>query len=120
MQTTQMNVRIDKSLKLRGDGALSRAGYTPTDAIRLLWTWAAGLSHRPEEIERVLGGQLAATSDKQAEVDHLIASTQKASLLVQSFREANQLSASSELPYMSDKSLKEEALLERYAEKGLL
>ena len=43
MTTTmvQMNTRIDADLKRRGDEALKRAGFTPSQAIRALWEYAA-------------------------------------------------------------------------------
>ncbi len=34
----QMNTRISRSLKERGDAALERAGYSPSQAVRKLWT----------------------------------------------------------------------------------
>lgn len=40
MATTQMNIRIDSTVKSEGDLALAQAGYTPTQAVRLLWECA--------------------------------------------------------------------------------
>lgn len=34
----QMNTRISRSLKERGDAALEKAGMTPSQAVRKLWT----------------------------------------------------------------------------------
>ncbi|MDO4291076.1 MAG: type II toxin-antitoxin system RelB/DinJ family antitoxin [Eggerthellaceae bacterium] len=51
---TQINVRIDSSLKRQGDAALQQAGYTPSQAIRLLWRKAASHANRPETIADLL------------------------------------------------------------------
>ena len=49
MTTTaaQINVRLDADLKRSGDAALSRAGMTPSQAVRALWQLAASLADRP-------------------------------------------------------------------------
>ena len=39
--TAQINVRIDRDLKGRGDAVLERLGSTPTEAIRALWVTLA-------------------------------------------------------------------------------
>lgn len=40
MPTTQLNTRIDANLKERGDRVLARRGFTPSTAIRALWSYA--------------------------------------------------------------------------------
>ena len=44
---TQMNVRLETSLKTQGDAALAHAGYSPSQAARKLWALAAKLRHNP-------------------------------------------------------------------------
>lgn len=44
MTTAQLNVRLDPSLKRRGDEALSEIGVGATEAVRMLWEYAA--THR--------------------------------------------------------------------------
>lgn len=39
MPSTQMNTRIDEALKREGDDVLARCGYSPSQAIRALWTY---------------------------------------------------------------------------------
>lgn len=39
MSATQMNTRIDEALKREGDEVLARCGYSPSQAIRALWTY---------------------------------------------------------------------------------
>ncbi len=46
----QMNVGIDSSLKERGDAVLAGAGYTPTQAVRALWTIASGNKGNPSRL----------------------------------------------------------------------
>ena len=41
MATAQMNVRMDAALKEGGDHAFAQIGYTPTDVVRLMWSFAA-------------------------------------------------------------------------------
>ena len=48
----QMNTRIDADLKQRGDEALKRAGFTPSQAIRALWEYAANHTLEPQAIRR--------------------------------------------------------------------
>lgn len=36
-EMVQFNVRIERDLKLAGDEALRQAGYTPSQAVRLIW-----------------------------------------------------------------------------------
>lgn len=51
---TQMNVRIDASLKTAGDEALSSIGYSPTQAVRTLWERAAQRGEQLEAVKRFL------------------------------------------------------------------
>lgn len=41
MPQTQMNIRIDERLKVRGDAAFESIGWTPSQAARALWRFAA-------------------------------------------------------------------------------
>ena len=56
MTTTaaQINVRLDPDLKRSGDAALSRAGMTPSQAVRALWQLAASLADHPGALEDIL------------------------------------------------------------------
>lgn len=56
MTTTaaQINVRLDPDLKRSGDAALSRAGMTPSQAVRALWQLAASLADRPGALQDIL------------------------------------------------------------------
>lgn len=56
MDAVQMNVRIDRELKREGDAALATVGYTPSQAVRLLWEIAVSLRDRPQELAAFLRG----------------------------------------------------------------
>lgn len=50
----QMNTRIERSLKERGDAALAHAGYSPSSAVRKLWEKAAGYAQDARAIRELL------------------------------------------------------------------
>lgn len=53
-EAVQMNTRISRSLKESGDAAFKRAGYSPSQAVRKLWEFAALHQHNPEAIRKAL------------------------------------------------------------------
>ena len=55
-EMAQMNTRISRSLKERGDAALEKAGMTPSQAVRKLWDFAARNSHNPQRKSAREGG----------------------------------------------------------------
>lgn len=65
MSTVQMNLRIDPTLKREGDEALAQAGYTPTQAVRALWDFAARHRNRPSEIREALSFGEANPSEEE-------------------------------------------------------
>lgn len=46
----QMNVRLDEDLRVQGNLALQAAGYTPSQAVRMLWEFAARNRYETEAI----------------------------------------------------------------------
>ena len=69
MTTTaaQINVRLDADLKRSGDAALSRAGMTPSQAVRALWQLAASLADRPGALEDILLPSRARAEQRERE-----------------------------------------------------
>lgn len=59
---TQMNVRLETSLKNQGDAALAHAGYSPSQAARKLWALAAKLRHNPILLQDILEGTIIQAS----------------------------------------------------------
>lgn len=55
----QVNARIERDLKERGDAALAAAGITPTQAVRSLWELAANNAKNPRKITDALFPQQA-------------------------------------------------------------
>ena len=45
MAAVQMNTRLDSDLKTRGDASFADAGYSPSEAVRLFWGFAARNRH---------------------------------------------------------------------------
>lgn len=69
MSTTaaQINVRLDADLKRSGDVALSRAGMTPSQAVRALWQLAASLTDRPGVLQDILLPNRARAEQRERE-----------------------------------------------------
>lgn len=69
MTTTaaQINVRLDADLKRSGDAALSRAGMTPSQAVRALWQLAASLADRPGALQDILAPGRARAEQRERE-----------------------------------------------------
>lgn len=51
---SRVNVRIDTDLKTAGDAALAAAGFTPTQAVRILWSLAVRYQDEPEKLRAML------------------------------------------------------------------
>ena len=66
---SQMNVRIDEDLRVRGNLALQAAGYTPSQAVRELWEFAARNRFEPEVIRGGLGRLSEETDDAEGRTD---------------------------------------------------
>lgn len=62
----QINARIAPELKARGDAALLNAGFSPTQAIRALWDFAAEHFDDPGAISRALLPERASDEDRRA------------------------------------------------------
>lgn len=50
----QVNVRMSAELKKAGDVVLAKAGITPSQAVRALWTYAAQHSDAPQKVASML------------------------------------------------------------------
>lgn len=65
---SQVNARIDADLKATGDAALAAAGFTPTQAVRMLWSLAVRYQGEPEKLRAALDPDAAEpTLDELAE-----------------------------------------------------
>lgn len=121
MAQTQMNIRIDSSLRTRGNLALEGAGVTPSQAVRLLWSFAADHHDDPQaisdELARLKGGS---SGDKVDAKLQKLESLKRAAHIVDDFME--QLGI--EGPLVGDETtyadLRDDVLFERLEERGLL
>ncbi len=68
MQPTQMNTRIDSTLKAEGDSVLAAFGYTPSQAVRAMWRFLVANRDNPDRIKAALGNA-GAGSGQDAELE---------------------------------------------------
>ena len=73
MAATQMNVRIDSDVKVRGDAAFAEVGYSPSEAARLFWGFAARNRNCLGKLRELMAGlkdpQAIAAEDGQRKRD---------------------------------------------------
>ena len=124
-KTVQMNVRIDEDLKEAGDIAFARIGLTPSQAVRLLWDYAARHANDPQTCSQLVemldeeppNGSASSEREQRLETLH------KGWALIDDFRREHNLTCT--VPEDDDErmayyeQLREEALWERLAERGL-
>lgn len=116
----QMNARISRSLKERGDAALERAGYTPSQAIRKLWDYAARNLHDPHAIQNLFDApNEAVQSEIEKERARRREAFQKDMNIVAETYERLGVEPSEHTINASWDELRDEALLERLRERGL-
>lgn len=68
--TAQINVRIDPTLKAKGDEAFANAGYTPSQAIRKLWELGASIGLDASAIRCLLEGEDKISQERLEEEKH--------------------------------------------------
>ena len=114
--TVQLNVRMSRELKKSGDEALALIGLSPTAAVRALWEKA---SRRGEDLEQV--AQLLAPAKKEAYSTQGEHNDPFAEIHaeIDAFYRQHGIDPKSKWEY-DDKELLEEALYERFVEKGLM
>ena len=133
MEATQLNVRISPELKARGDEALSEAGFTPSAAVRALWSLAVAHREDPDGRRAVLlpeGGR-ENNEERQADIERRLRSLHEGwaicdSALAQPRPSKQDASTSAGEPCNEPfepcdyKELYAEALYDSYRERGLL
>ena len=120
---TQMNTRIERELKQRGDAVLARAGFSPSEAVRALWEFAAAHEREPQAVARALAVEdPEAERERQERIQRKRDSLKRLHATIAEFRERYGITqdAIDAVNRMSDKELYEQALVERYEERGLL
>ncbi len=117
----QLNARIESDLKRSGDEALRNAGYTPSQAIRGLWDFAARHRHDPTAIRSVLEADGTGLNDGSEPNEKRACALERMAdgpRIVSSTREKLGIPDSPSTDY-SDDDLREWAHFDRLAERGL-
>lgn len=60
MSATQMNIRMDSTLKEAGNAAIARLGLSPSQVTRLLWEYVAVHDALPPGMTRATNGDMLA------------------------------------------------------------
>ncbi|MDO4443184.1 MAG: translation repressor RelB [Slackia sp.] len=114
MQTVQMNVRIDGDIKSSGDRVLANVGYSPSMAVRALWSFLARNEGDEQAIVQVLR---SLDSDKDGERERerqrRLAAFERGSHMFEDALERSGVSVSDETASMSAEELMDIAYADR-------
>ncbi|WP_080800008.1 translation repressor RelB [Arabiibacter massiliensis] len=118
--TVQMNTRIGRALKDNGDAALERAGYSPSQAVRKLWEFAARNAHNPRAIQNLLEDEdEAARSEAEEErARRREVALRGANIMAEAYERLG-ITPSDWTKNASYEEMRDYALLERLRERGL-
>ena len=119
-EMAQMNTRISRSLKERGDAALEKAGMTPSQAVRKLWDFAARNSHNPQIIQSLFDTEDEAEK-REAEEERArrrAVALKSANIVADAYERAG-IEPSEWTKNASYAEMREYALMERLRERGL-
>lgn len=123
---TQMNVRIDRTLKERGDVALAKAGFTPSQAVRAVWEFAAAHERDPEAIANALAPEGSALQQEEQEArsqaafeehDLIVRMLSELSDRTRERRKTAESPSAGDLDVLSYKELRERMYLDRLEEQ---
>ena len=123
MAQAQINARIDADLKAAGDAGLAVAGYTPSQAVRILWALAAKYRDSPGQLRRALEPDAAKPAeDERAERKRRLAAVRRATTLVEEFFREQGLEGAHDpmRDSMTDREYYDMLRSEHYREKGYL
>ncbi|WP_295997743.1 type II toxin-antitoxin system RelB/DinJ family antitoxin [uncultured Adlercreutzia sp.] len=116
---SQMNVRMNEKLRIEGNLALEEVGWSPSQATRALWGFAARNRRNPNklrEMQRFLEGASELEGERPQPSEAVLRGPQ----IIREFREKYGLPDSDPNDAPSYEELREEALYERYRERDLL
>lgn len=116
---SQMNVRINEKLRLEGNLALEEIGWSPSRAVRAVWGYAARNRRNPrklKELQRFLDDAPASGRSQSQPSEAVLRGPQ----LFEEFCQRLGLDPSRPREATPYEELREEALLERWRERGLL
>ena len=64
--TAQLNVRMDPALKAAGDAGLADIGFSPSEAVRALWTLAARRGKDAMQVKQLLATASSMAAEETA------------------------------------------------------
>lgn len=118
MATVQMNVRIDDALKADGDRVLGMMGYNPTYAVRVLWQFLAQNAGNANALNTMM--ELLQGADRPSLREEKIRLAEDGAGLAQRLLEARGLELRDDYVSLTKDEVRDEALRERFEQKGLL
>lgn len=114
-QATQINTRINPSLKEQGEAGFAAAGLTSSEAIRMLYEFAAEHVLQPESIRKALAPRDNTSPDVLAQRQAKRAALEQGPRIVSAFLESTGAEhISSEMANLPYKRLEELAYAEKY------
>ena len=116
----QMNTRIDDQVKSAGDAAFAEAGYTPSQVVRAVWSFAERNRNDSSAISELLTKLRGEEVDAAEERKRRLKSLTRSESLVTSLLERNMLELPKACESKDYRTMRDQALEERYIEKGLL
>lgn len=119
MPMSQMNVRIDDDIRIEGNLALEEVGWTPSQAARALWSYAARNRQHPRKLREMMSS-LEGSPGSEKEKPQPSEAVLRASRIYDEFCDKVGIDSSKPREALPYEQLKEEAFLERWQERGLL
>lgn len=116
---SQMNVRIDEQLRAEGNRAFEEVGWSPSQATRALWGYAARNRRNPrklKEMQSLLEDRPSSAGEQPRPSEAVLRGPQ----IIRDFRKKHGLPEPDPNDMASYEELRQEALYERYRERGLL
>ena len=117
MATTmvQINTRVPAELKKQGDLALARAGFTPAQAVRALWEYAAAHIHEPQAIRKAIQEEQA--ESENPEMQERLRKFEEGEAIFKNLYKQLGIDPSKTLPQLDYKELRELYYEERLAKE---
>ena len=117
MAMTQMNTRIDSSVKRAGDAVFASLGLSPSEVVRAAWEYAAEHGDAPAIVGNAL--RVGSAHASSVEKSYKLALGCAASDFVADYRRQRGASAPDSLELIDYDALRSEAWAEKLAERGL-
>lgn len=121
-RSVQMNVRLDEDLKKKGDSAFSKAGITPSEAVRALWQFAIDHASEPSAIAKQVSELQNAESEEDAlkRQQRIRAASAMHESVDAFFAQRGASLLDLKLEPLSDEALYEQAMIDHFSEKGVI